>query len=188
VVIEPGGHRIRVRGDESVLGAALAAGLPLPHSCRAGRCTTCKAKLLSGEVAYPGGALPPGIVAAEAARGEVLLCQARPRGDLVVETRRLVAAPAAEYDAEVLAVAPLAFGGLHVRVRIAAGSIGARPGQFLDARNEAGDSARLAVVAVQANELGLEATADDGALREWLDTPAAARASLRLSGPLDRPR
>ena len=173
---------------ENILAAALAAGLPLPHSCRAGRCASCKAKLLSGQIAYPGDRLPPGIVASEAARGEVLLCQARPRSDLVVEVRRLVARGAAQYDGEILAIAPLPFGALHVRVRIGAGSTGVRPGQFVDVRNVLGDTARLAVVEVRANELGLEAAADGGALREWLGEGFATRASLRVSGPFDRPR
>ncbi len=185
--IEPGGHLVRVAADENVLGAALAAGLPLPHSCRAGRCASCKAKLLSGTIAYPDDRLPPGIVAAEAARGEVLLCQARPRADLVVETRRLVAAPAAQYVGEILAIAPLPFGSLQVRVRLAAGSIGLRPGQFVEARNDAGASARLAVVEVWANELGLE-VAGDGDLSEWLGGGTALQAALRISGPFDRPR
>ena len=46
---------------ENVLAAALAAGIPLPHSCRAGRCATCKARVLSGEIAYPDDKLPPAI-------------------------------------------------------------------------------------------------------------------------------
>ncbi len=172
---------------ENVLAAALAAGISLPHSCRAGRCATCKAKLLSGDIAYPAGALPPGIAAAEAARGEVLLCQARPRTDLVVETRQLVARAAAHYTGDILTIGPLPFGGLHLRVRIAAGSIGVRPGQWVDVRNDTGDAARLAVVAVDANELGLEA-ADGGTLREWLGGAAALRATVSISGPFDRPR
>ena len=188
VVLEPGGHELRVRADENVLGAALAAGIPLPHSCRAGRCASCKSKLVAGAVAYPEDRLPPGIVAAEAARGEVLLCQARPRSDLVVETRRLVAPPAAQYDAEILSIAPLPLGSLHVRVRIGAGSIGARPGQFVDVRTAQGFEARLTVVGVRANEIDLEAAASDGEVRAWLDSPDAVRTSLRLAGPFDRPR
>ncbi len=86
VHIEPGGHDIEVAAGDNVLGAALAAGIPLPHSCRAGRCASCKARIVSGQVDYPGGRLPPGIVASEAARGEVLLCQAQPRTDLHIDT------------------------------------------------------------------------------------------------------
>ena len=62
VLIEPGGVALRVPRDANVLGVALAAGLPLPHSCRAGRCASCKSRLLSGRVEYPDG-VPPGITA-----------------------------------------------------------------------------------------------------------------------------
>jgi len=72
-----------VSPGENVLTAALAAGIPLPYSCRAGRCASCKSKLLSGHIEYPSGT-PPGITAAEVAKGEVLLCQAQPRSDAVL--------------------------------------------------------------------------------------------------------
>ena len=91
---------------ENVLAAALAAGIPLPHSCRAGRCATCKARLLSGEIAYPDDKLPPGIVASEAARGEVLLCQARPRSDLSIESRRVPVRVSNAAQVEIVAIEP----------------------------------------------------------------------------------
>jgi CDP-4-dehydro-6-deoxyglucose reductase len=86
VRIRPHGRRIRVRSDQSVLEAALDAGLNLPHSCKSGHCASCRARLVSGEIAYPRGR-PLGITEEEAARGEVLLCQARARTDLEVEAR-----------------------------------------------------------------------------------------------------
>jgi len=67
-----------------VLGGALRAHLNLPHSCKRGSCGSCRARLISGAFEYPGGppaALTSGVVEA----AEVLLCQAVPRGDLVVE-------------------------------------------------------------------------------------------------------
>jgi CDP-4-dehydro-6-deoxyglucose reductase len=86
VRIEPHGRTLRVRADQSVLEVALAAGLNLPHSCRSGHCSSCRARLLSGEIHYPNGRTA-GLTAQEAASGYVLLCQARPRSDLRVEAR-----------------------------------------------------------------------------------------------------
>jgi len=70
---------------EAVLEAALRSGLNLPHSCKSGNCGACRARLLEGSIAYPHGR-PPGLAPAEEAEGLVLLCQARARSDLVVET------------------------------------------------------------------------------------------------------
>lgn len=133
---------------ENVLAAALAAGIPLPHSCRAGRCATCKARLLSGEIAYPGDALPPGIAASEAARGEVLLCQARPRSDLRVQSRQSGAArPAVGVEAG--PATPLSTGGHRVTVRFLGAQLpGLRPGQYIDVENAAGERERVPLVGV----------------------------------------
>lgn len=176
---------------ENVLAVALAAGIPLPHSCRQGRCASCRAKLLSGEIAYPestapDGALPPGLSAAEAAAGAVLLCQARPRTDLVVETRLTGVAHARSARAEIVAVQPLPFEALRLRLRLA-GSLTARPGQFVDAAHESGVRGRLPVIAVSAGEIDLEAANDGGDLREWLGAGAAG-SWLTLTGPFDAPR
>ena len=41
---------IQVAESQSILDAALSAGIDLPYSCSAGVCTTCAAQILSGEV------------------------------------------------------------------------------------------------------------------------------------------
>jgi CDP-4-dehydro-6-deoxyglucose reductase len=71
--------------DQSVLEAALNASLNLPHSCKGGNCGSCRARLLQGEIYYPNGR-PLGLSETEAAEGFVLLCQARARSDLSIET------------------------------------------------------------------------------------------------------
>jgi ferredoxin len=187
VHIEPFGRDIVVQADENVLAAALAAGIPLSHSCRAGRCASCKSKLVSGSIEYPAGT-PPGITDAEVALGEVLLCQARPRSDLFIEARRVPVRVAAAASGEILAIDSLPLAALRVRVRILAGTLEARPGQFVEVRNPAGDTERLALIGRDADELTLEAAQDGSVLRQWLGEQAAPGSSLRLAGPFDRPR
>ena len=173
--------------QENVLAVALAAGVPLAHSCRGGRCASCKSQLLSGTIEYPAGT-PPGITAAEIARGEVLLCQAQPRSDLRIEVRRLPVRAANSAAYEILGCDPLPLGALRVRLRVVEGVLAARPGQFVDVRNHAGDSERFTVIAVRDGELDLEASDDGSVLREWLEQADVAGNSLRVAGPFDGAR
>jgi CDP-4-dehydro-6-deoxyglucose reductase len=74
--------------DQSLLDAALGASLNLPHSCKGGNCGSCRARLLQGEIHYPNGP-PLGLSETEAADGFVLMCQARARSDLCIETHEV---------------------------------------------------------------------------------------------------
>jgi CDP-4-dehydro-6-deoxyglucose reductase len=80
--------------DQPLLEAATDAALNLPHSCRGGNCGACKARLVRGEIHYPHGT-PLGLSSAEIADGLVLLCQARARTDLCIETFDMRAADTA---------------------------------------------------------------------------------------------
>jgi ring-1,2-phenylacetyl-CoA epoxidase subunit PaaE len=72
---------VPVAEDESILDAALRAGMDLPFACKGGMCSTCRAKLVEGdarmEVNY---SLEPW----ELKAGFILTCQARPVSDKVV--------------------------------------------------------------------------------------------------------
>lgn len=86
VTVLPGQHQFQVNSDQSVLDAALAAGIVLPYSCRSGACSTCKAKVVSGQLEE--GASPSQVLTAEEIeQGYALLCQAHAASDLVVESR-----------------------------------------------------------------------------------------------------
>jgi ring-1,2-phenylacetyl-CoA epoxidase subunit PaaE len=69
------------RGQHSILEAGRAAGIDLPFSCKGGMCSTCRARLLEGEVRMAKNyALEPHEVAA----GFVLTCQSYPLTERVV--------------------------------------------------------------------------------------------------------
>jgi len=69
------------RGQHSILEAGRAAGIDLPFSCKGGMCSTCRARLLEGEVKMAKNyALEPHEVAA----GYVLTCQSYPLTERVV--------------------------------------------------------------------------------------------------------
>jgi CDP-4-dehydro-6-deoxyglucose reductase, E3 len=88
VTLRPSGHEFEVADGKTVLAAALAAGRNLAYSCRAGSCTTCKARILDGRVEY-GKINEFHLDAAQRASGYALLCQAVPLSDLVIEAHEL---------------------------------------------------------------------------------------------------
>lgn len=89
VTIEPSGHSFTVEDGESVLAAALRQGLMIPYSCRGGTCGTCMAKIVEGEIRYPGDQLPPALGEKESKVGQALLCQAEALSDLSIEVREV---------------------------------------------------------------------------------------------------
>ena len=137
----PHGRSVSAPADLPVLTAAMLAGLPLPHSCRAGRCGSCRARLLSGRIEYPDGP-PPGLSAQEARQGYVLLCQARARTDLVVEARLVGRTEAVEIgtvSARIVRRVQMAADVIQLVLRVPAGeSMRFEPGQHLDVLLEGG--------------------------------------------------
>ena len=88
VSIRNTGHQYPAEDGESILQAALGAGLVLPYGCRDGACGSCKGKLIEGRIDYGNyseKALPP----AEREKGYALFCQAKPLSDVVIEAREV---------------------------------------------------------------------------------------------------
>ncbi|MGD8207873.1 MAG: CDP-6-deoxy-delta-3,4-glucoseen reductase [Thiohalocapsa sp.] len=83
---EPGRHEFSVETGETILDAAIRQRIGLPYGCRNGRCGSCSAELLAGEVHYPSGKT-------EALEGQqpnaCLTCQAVPASDLVLRVSEL---------------------------------------------------------------------------------------------------
>ncbi len=72
---------VPVRDGEAILDAALRAGMDLPYACRGGMCSTCRAKVVEGEVRMDVNySLEPW----ELKAGFVLTCQSHPVTDRVV--------------------------------------------------------------------------------------------------------
>ena len=65
---------------ENILDAGMHNGLELPYSCKAGVCSTCKARLLSGEVDMD---IAHGLEPHEIEDGLILTCQAHPISEQV---------------------------------------------------------------------------------------------------------
>ena len=121
--------------DQSLLDAALGASLNLPHSCKGGNCGSCRARLLTGEIYYPNGP-PLGLSDAEVGDGFVLLCQARARSDLAIETFEIITPDQAlvkRLPARVERTVPLSHDvmGLHLKLPVAE-TFSFEAGQYID--------------------------------------------------------
>ena len=82
LTVLPGGWQVPVPAGQSLLQAALAAGVRLPNSCRNGSCRSCLARLESGQIHYT--IAWPGLLAEEKAEGWILPCVACADSDLVI--------------------------------------------------------------------------------------------------------
>ena len=83
VLIQGDGRSFPAEGRETLLEAAIRAGVSLPYGCSAGNCGLCRARLIAGEltaVRHHDFAFS----AAERAQGHFLLCSQAAAGDVVV--------------------------------------------------------------------------------------------------------
>ncbi len=86
----PSEKTFEARDSETILEAALRAQLVLPYGCKDGACGSCKARLAEGQVDF-GSYQAKALSEDERTAGSLLLCQARPQSDLVLEARVVAA-------------------------------------------------------------------------------------------------
>ncbi|MHB1429180.1 MAG: 2Fe-2S iron-sulfur cluster-binding protein [Rhodocyclaceae bacterium] len=84
VKVKPSGHEFHVEGNETVLEAALRAGLAPSYGCGNGNCGLCKARVVAGHTKQIRNTDYP-LSSAERAQGYALLCSHTAVSDLVIE-------------------------------------------------------------------------------------------------------
>jgi len=86
VTVQPAGLCFNADERQTLLQAALAAGVRLPSSCRNGTCRECRCLVVSGTASHT---IPwPGLSAEEKAEGWILPCVAQAGSDLVLDAPR----------------------------------------------------------------------------------------------------
>ncbi|HEY5994920.1 MAG TPA: 2Fe-2S iron-sulfur cluster-binding protein [Gallionellaceae bacterium] len=84
VTVLPGKQEFLVEGQDTLLEAAIRAGIPLNYGCSGGNCGLCKARVVSGQVIktrHHDYVIPE----AEKERGCILLCSNTAVSDMVIE-------------------------------------------------------------------------------------------------------
>jgi CDP-4-dehydro-6-deoxyglucose reductase len=109
VQVQPSGREYFVDGNDSLLEAALRAGLSLDYGCSIGSCGKCKARVVSGQV-HRTRHSDYALTAAEKNAGVVLMCCHTALTDVVIEAREAHGAadmPLQTIDARLKSVSPL---------------------------------------------------------------------------------
>jgi CDP-4-dehydro-6-deoxyglucose reductase len=190
VRITPHGRVVRAKAEQSILDAALDAGLNLPHSCKSGHCSSCRARLITGHIHYPHGT-PLGLTAEEARAGQVLLCQARALSDLSVDVRLVAAVAEVEIKTLPCRIArmnPLAADVMQVFLRLpSVEALNFQPGQYLDVLLEDGGRRSFSIANPPHDAGFIELHAryvPGGGFTERLFKELQPGALLRIEGPI----
>ncbi|WP_374324799.1 NADH:ubiquinone reductase (Na(+)-transporting) subunit F [Azonexus sp.] len=194
LTIEPLGQTIEVEDGQTILDAALRAGIYLPHACCHGLCATCKVQVTDGEVDH-GEASTFALMDFEREEGKCLACCARLESDVVIEAEieddpDSLNLPVEDYAGEVVRIEALTptIRGIWIKLD--------RPLQF-----QAGQYVNLEVEAFpgQSRAFSLANAPDGGDVVElnvrivpggqvtaWLHQQLQVGDSLKLSGPYGR--
>jgi CDP-4-dehydro-6-deoxyglucose reductase len=183
------GREFLAAEDVTLVDAALSAGIALPHSCKTGRCSTCKCKVLQGKTT----ALQTEIdlSAAEKAEGWILSCVRSAQTDVILEVEDLgnVALPPRKtLPCRISSIDRLSTDVVRIKLRLPpTADFRSIPGQYIDVIGPFGVrrsySLANANTADKTLELHIRAVAG-GVMSDYWFKQAKANDLLRFNGPL----
>lgn len=112
--IQSMGKTVTVKHRQTLLEAALEAGLDYPFSCGAGSCTTCKTKLIQGEYKDLSD-MSLVLTEDDLKKGYILACQTIPKTDLIVT---LEPDESKEYSGEVSGYRKLTHDIIEIKIKL----------------------------------------------------------------------
>jgi CDP-4-dehydro-6-deoxyglucose reductase len=174
---------------DSLVDAAILAGITLPHSCKTGRCSTCKCKVREGKTVVL--QTETGLTDTEKASGWILSCVRAAQTDVTLEVEDLgdiSLPPSKTLPCRVSSLERLAADVVRVLLRLPpSADFKAIPGQYIDVIGPFGVrrsySLANAITTDKTLELHVRAV-DGGVMSNYWFNQAKDNDLLRLTGPL----
>lgn len=195
LTIEPLGQTVDVDEGQTILDAAMRAGVYLPHACCHGLCATCKIQVLDGEVEH-GEASNFALMDYEREEGKCLACCAVPQSDVTIEADvdvdpDALVLPVRDYEGEVVRMENLTPTIKGVWIRLAGPSeLVFQAGQYVNLHVPGRQASRpfsLASPPSHGGELELNVRlVAGGEVTTWVHHDLHVGTKLRLTGPYGR--
>ena len=174
---------------QSILDAAMSRGMVMPHSCRTGRCSSCKARVVSGKSIPLVDEL--GLSSTEQKEGWVLTCARTAQTDLLLEVDDLgstVLPPVHTVPCRIDALERLAPDVMQVRLRLPpTAAFSWLAGQYIDVIGPGGLRRSYSVANAHQGARNLELhirAVETGAMSRYWFSQAKVNDLLRLNGPM----
>jgi CDP-4-dehydro-6-deoxyglucose reductase len=174
---------------KSLVDAALLAGVTLPHSCKTGRCSTCKCKVLQGETTAL--QIETGLTYAEKAEGWILSCVRSAQTDVTLEVEDLgdvVLPPSKTLPCRISSIDRLATDVVRIMLRLPpTADFRSIPGQYIDVIGPGGVRRSYSLANANTSDKTLELhirAVDGGVMSDYWFKQAKANDLLRFNGPL----
>ena len=173
----------------SLVDAALSAGITLPHSCKTGRCSTCKCKVLQGQTTAL--QTETGLTDTEKAEGWILSCVRSAQTDLTLDVEDLgdvVLPPSKTLPCRISSIDRLATDVVRVMLRLPpTADFRSIPGQYIDVIGPGGERRSYSLANANTADKNLELhirAVDGGVMSDYWFKQAKANDLLRFNGPL----
>jgi CDP-4-dehydro-6-deoxyglucose reductase len=183
------GRSFRSSDSSSILDSGIPSRVILPHSCKTGRCGTCKCKVITGETKALVAEL--GLTDSEKSEGWILSCARAATTDLVLEVEDLgrgTIPPTRIQACRISRLKRLATDAIEVVLRLPPEvALAYIPGQYIDVIGPGGvrRSYSLANAPRADNQLELHIRAvHGGVMSEYWFQRAKVNDLLRFNGPL----
>lgn len=183
------GRQFKIASNLTLVDAALEAGLTLPYSCKNGRCSTCRCRVLQGKtIALK---TESGLTEKEKAEGWILSCVRSAETDVTLDVEDLgnIVLPSSKtYPCRISAIDHLAADVIRVMLRLPpAANFTSIPGQYIDVIGPGGIRRSYSLANANAVDKTLELhirLVPGGVMSNYWFKKAKINDLLRFNGPL----